>query len=209
MRLEVDVEVALRIASEVTRKFPFAASNAITRVAKEAVEAGKAEIAADFTIRKKFVIDRVQVLEYSKPSTLTAVIGINTKVQGSPLLLGFFEDGGEKLPSFGSGIAVPITGTDVRPSFQALIKPTWKFPALQIGPDHRGKHKTFIVPGVGVFERVRPGRDPDATKLIYLFEKSAPLGKHMNLRAAFIEKVNSRFPTIFREEYLKEIGKIR
>jgi len=206
MRLDVDVSVALRVCSEVLRKLPYAASSAITRVAKEAVDAGQKEILADFTIRKKFLVNRIRVLQYSTPSTLTAIVGIDTQVQGSPLLLGFFEEGGTKEP-IGTGLAIPITGTDVRPSFQSLIPATFKYQNLQL-IDDKGKHGTFTVPGIGVFERVAPGNSPDATKLIYLFENSAPLKKHMNLIAAFRAVVEERFATIFHEEFLKEIGKI-
>jgi hypothetical protein len=210
LKTEIDISVALKVTAQAIRKLPFATNNAITAVAKEMVDAGQKEITADFTIRKKFIINRLKILQYSKVSDLTAIIGINSDVQGSPLLLGFFEEGGTKEPDNGGGIAVPITGSPARPSFSDSVTRALQYTKLQlqaVGGAIEGKKQTYVVPGVGVFERIRPGNDPGATVLIYKFESSAPLKKHMNLIEVMSEVLNERFNPLFWIEYEKEVTK--
>lgn len=208
VRTEIDISVVLKVFATVLKKISFATNNALTRVAKEMRDEGQKEIAADFTIRKRFILTRLKILQYSKVSDLTAIVGIDAKVQGSPLLLGMFEEGGTKEPAHGSELAVPITGSPARPSFQDQVPTALRYSRLQFVAG-KGKKKTFIVPGVGIFERIAPGNSPDATVLIYKFESSAPLKKHMNLIAVMVEVVNARFNVIFWEEFDKEITKQR
>lgn len=200
----IDISVALKVFATVTKKLSFATNNALTRVAKECVDEGQKEIAADFTIRKRFILTRLKILQYSKVKNLTTIVGIDPKVQGSPLLLGFFEEGGTKEPQAGDAIAIPITGSPARPGFQDAIKTALKYVNLHI-QQGKGRQRTFVVPGVGIFERIKPGNGPDATVLIYKFQGSAPLKKHMGIIAVMSNVVSTRFNAIFWEEFEKEI----
>lgn len=200
--------MALKVFANVTKKISFATNNSLTRVAKEAVAEGQKEIAADFTIRKRFILTRLKILQYSRVSNLTTIVGIDAKVQGSPLLLGFFEEGGTKEPEFGSEIAVPITGSPARPSFLNAIKTALKYVNLHIEKG-KGLKRTYVVPGVGIFERIAPGNSPEATVLIYKFESSSPLKKHMSLIAVMTNVVADRFNAIFWEEFEKEVSRQR
>jgi hypothetical protein len=205
---EVDISLALKVTAQAIRKLPYATNNALTAVAKEMVTAGQAEIQEKFTIRKSFILKRLRILQYSRVSDLTTIVGINSEVQGSPLLLGYFEEGGEKEPSFGSGIAVPITGSPARSSFSDIVKSALQYTKLQLtdyGSAIEGKQQTYVVPGVGVFQRVAPGNGPDATVLLYAFENSAPLKKHMSLIEVMTEVVNERFNPIFWTQYEIEV----
>jgi len=76
--------------------------------------AGQKEVAADLQIRKKFILNRIKILQYSKVGNLTAIIGIDNKVQGAPLILSFLEEGGTKEPTAGPDIAIPLTGEAAR-----------------------------------------------------------------------------------------------
>jgi hypothetical protein len=204
----IDVSKAIKVFGVVTKKISYATNNALTRVAKEAVAEGQREIAADFTIRKRFILTRLKILKYSKVSNLTTIVGIDATVQGSPLLLGFFEEGGTKEPEHGTGIAVPITGSPARPSFQDAVKTALKFTNLEIEKG-KGKRRTYVIPGVGVFERISTGKSPDATVLIYKFEASGPLKKQMSLIAVMSNVVSERFNAIFWEEFEKEVTKFK
>jgi hypothetical protein len=211
----IDISQALKVFAHVTKKLSYAVNNSLTRVAKEAVAEGQREIAADFTIRKRFILTRVKILQYSTRSNLTTVVGIDANVQGSPLLLGFFEEGGTKQPEHGSEIAVPITGSFARPSFPNPIKSALKYTNLHI-EGGKGRQRTYVVPGVGIFERINvPGprekgaRKPSQTVLIYKFESSAPLKKHMSLIAVMSKVVADRFLAIFLEEFDKEVTRQR
>lgn len=201
---KIDISGALRTFDTIKKKLSYASNSALTRIAKECIDEGQKEIAADFTIRKRFILTRLQILQYSRVNTLTTIVGINSDVQGSSLLLGFFEEGGTKTPEHGDVIAVPITGSPARPQFTSPIRNALKYTNLQI-ENKKGKRRTYVVEGVGIFERIRKGDDPGATILIYKFESSAPLKKHMNLIEVMVQRVRDRWNAIYLEEFEKEV----
>jgi hypothetical protein len=212
----VDVEGVVQLTAAVLRQLPYATNNALTRTAKEAVDAGQKEVAADLQIRKRFILQRIKILQYSTVNNLTAIVGVDQKVLGSPLILGFLETGGEKVPTKGQELAIPLTGEAPRPTFPQPVKPSLAYPALQF-QNRRGRQRTFIIPGVGIFQRVqsyagrvlrglgRTGEGLDNTVLIYSFQPSAKLPPHMQLRKAMIAVIGARFSPIFTEEFTKEI----
>src|ERR1700730_15132408 len=132
IKTEIDISVALKVTSQVLKKLSYATNNALTRVAKECVDEGQKEIAADFTIRKKFILTKLKILKWSTLRNLTTIIGIDAKVTGSPLLLGFFEEGGTREPTHGGEIAEALTGSPVRKSFSRPILNALKYVNLQI-----------------------------------------------------------------------------
>ena len=213
----VDIEAVVDLTAAVLRQLPYAANNAITRVAKLAVDAGQKELAADLMIRKRFILSRVKVLQYSRVNDLTAIVGIDPRVQGAPLLLGFLEMGGEKTPTKGPEIAVPLTGESPRPTFGSSVRRGYYYANLHFA-DRKGWHRTYIIPGVGIFQRIRSlgkraqkklGVPPEAklsdSVLIYSFRPAAPLPPHIHLRNAMIEIIGTRFAPIFTEEFTAEI----
>lgn len=204
--VDIDTEQVVKLTAAVLRQLPYATNSAITRTAKEAVDAGQKEVAADLTVRKRFILNRIKILQYSKVNNLTAIVGIDTKVQGSPLILSFLEEGGEKQPQLGSDIAVPLTGELARPTFQDLIPNALKYKNLKFD-QRKGRQRTYVVPNVGVFERIAKGDSPGATVLIYSFKSSARLPQHIAVRAAFLKVIGERFNPIFSEEFVKEILK--
>lgn len=212
-KVEVDISVALKVTANVLRKLPFAINNALTRTAREMLEKGKVEIAAHLTVRKSgksSIVNRLQILKFSKTSDLTVIVGINANVQGAPILLGFLEEGGQKQPDNGPGIAVPLTGSPARPSFSASVVRALQYTKLnlqlaQTGDRIEGLQQTYEVPGVGIFKRVAPGSGPDATVMIYKFESTVPLPKKLSLLEVMKTVAQERFDPIFYEEFEKEI----
>jgi len=205
-KFEIDSGSVVRLTQQVLRQLPYAANNAITRTAKEAVDAGQKEVAADLQLRKRFILNRIRILQYSRVGNLEAVIGVDEKVQGAPLILGFLEEGGTKEPQHGQGIAIPLTGEAARPTFPDPVKTSLRYKNLAF-QNNKGKKRTFIVPEVGIFERVASGDSPDATVLIYSFKPSAPIRKEINLREVLLQVIGDRFAAIFSEEFQKEIIK--
>ncbi len=212
----VDVEAVVQLTAAVLRQLPYAMNSAITRTAKEAVDAGQKELAADLTIRKRFILQRIKILQYSRVNNLTAVVGIDPHVQGSPLILGFLETGGEKMPTKGSELAIPLTGEAPRPTFPQPVKTSLLYPNLRF-ENRRGRQRTFIIPGVGIFQRVQSyagrvlrklgarGEGLDNTVLIYSFKPAAPLPPHIHLRNAMLRVIGERFSPIFTEEFVHEV----
>lgn len=206
IQVNVDSEAVLKLCAAVLRQLPYATNNAITRTAKEAVDAGQKEVAADLQIRKTFLLRRIKILQYSKVNNLTAIIGIDAKVQGAPLILGFLEEGGTKEPLHGSDIAIPLTGEAPRPSFPESVVTSLRYSNLRFN-DRKGRKRTFLIPDVGIFQRIAAGDAPDATVLIYSFQPSAKLPAHLHLRNAMLKVIGERFSPIFSEEFSKEILK--
>lgn len=204
--VDIDMEGVVQLTAAVLRQLPYAANSAITRTAKEAVDAGQKEITADLTIRKKFILNKIKILQYSKVNNLTAIIGLDDKVQGAPLILGFLEEGGEKTPLHGPEIAIPLTGEAPRPTFSESVPSALRYTNLRFN-DRRGRKKTFVIPNVGVFQRVGKGDSPDATVLIYSFKPSARIPQHIHVRQAMLDVIGKRFAPIFTEEFVKEILK--
>lgn len=204
--VDVDVEQVVKLTAAVLRQLPFATNNAITRTAKEAVDAGQKEVAADLQIRKRFILNRIKILQYSRVSNLTAIIGVDTKIQGAPLLLGFLEEGGVKAPNAGQGIAIPLTGEAARPSFPESVTTALRYTNLRFD-NRKGRKKTFVIPNVGVFQRVGAGEQEGSTVLIYSFKASAKIPVHIHLKNAMLKVIGERFAPIFSEEFTKEILK--
>jgi hypothetical protein len=204
--VDIDVEEVVKLTAAVLRQLPYATNNAITRTAKEAVQAGREEVMANLTIRKKFILNRIKILQYSRVSNLTAIVGIDDNVQGAPLILSFLEEGGEKKPIHGDSLAIPLTGESPRPEFTESVPTALRYTNLRFDKG-RGRQKTYIVPNVGIFQRVAAGNSPDATVLIYSFKPAARLPQHIQLRAAMLKVIGERFNPIFTEEFTKEILK--
>lgn len=208
MKIDVDIDTdkVVALTAAVLKSLPYATNNAITRTAKEAVDAGQKEAGQDLVLRTTFVRNKIKILQYSRANNLTAVIGVDTsKTQGSPLILGFLEDGGEKTASLGPDLAIPLTGELARPSFIQKIPTSLRYPNLRINAQGQGRAKTFVIPNVGVFKRVGVGDDPSATVLIYSFKPTANIPKKLQLREAFLKVIGERFSPIFTEEFVKEI----
>lgn len=219
IKVDVDTSDVVKLTAAVLRQLPYATNNAITRTAKEAVDAGQKEVAADLQLRKRFLLNRIRILQYSKVGNLTAVIGVDTKVQGAPLILGFLEDGGTKEPTRGPDIAIPLTGEAPRPSFPDPVATSLRYTNLQFN-NRKGRKRTFIIPGVGIFQRIGAGAAvsrafhggtqaelDNQTVLIYSFKPNAKLQQHTHLRDAMLRVIGERFNAIFTEEFTKEILK--
>lgn len=202
--VDIDAEAVVKLTAAVLRQLPYATNNAITRTAKEAVEAGREEVMAKLTIRKKFILNRIKILQYSKVSNLTAIVGIDGTVQGAPLILSFLEEGGEKTPLHGDSLAIPLTGEAARPEFSESVPSALRYTNLRFDKG-RGRKRTYIVPNVGIFQRVAAGDSPEATVLIYSFKPAARLPQHIHLRAAMLRVIGDRFAPIFSEEFVREI----
>lgn len=214
IKIDIDAEQVVRLTAAVLRQLPYAANNAIIRTAKAIVETERAEITRVLEPRTKFAQNRIQILQYSKANDLTAIVGVNPKVQGSAVLLGFLlGDGGTKEPTVGGGIAEPITGSPSRPEFGSKIPRKLLYRQLGI-IQHvtstgkiqlKGKQRTFVLPNIGVFQREGPGRRD--IELIYKFAGSAHLRARMKFTSLAKNIIDKYFAQFFSEEFTKEILK--
>ncbi|HLW82556.1 MAG TPA: hypothetical protein VKS20_11010 [Candidatus Acidoferrales bacterium] len=77
IKATVDVSSAVQLTAEVLRQLPYAMNSAITRTAQEAAAAAQREASEHLQIRKNFILRRIRVLQFSRTSNLTAVIGVD------------------------------------------------------------------------------------------------------------------------------------
>jgi hypothetical protein len=227
IKTTLDISGALALTDLILRKVPYATNNALTRTAKEVVAIERDELKSEFQIRKQFILNRVQIVKYSTTSSLWTRVAINQKVQGGELLLAMFEEGGEKLPELGSEVAVPLTGGPARPSSAQTVRPSLMYKSLKMQKhttmlgkiQYKGDRRTFVVPGVGVFQRIsakrrsghaKPGqgdgRDVGGAVLIYSFKRGVPLRAQMHFVKTARALVERRFSDIWREEFVKEMA---
>lgn len=194
---------------------------AINDTAKEIQRKQRALLDSQLTIRKRdFIMRTVKIFEFAsvKKGKLYAVVGIDGRK--GKLLMPMFEFGGEKTPRKGKNVAVPITGSPTRRSFEQPVADEFTFNKLRFRKHQtrsgktqwRGDQHTFIVPGIGVFQRVRSKTrrekdkawtnsrgqtlryDRSTTVLLYHFERSSPIKKRMN----FFVLARNTYATHFR-----------
>lgn len=199
------------------KKVRQAASKALSQTILQVQHAERIELNREFTIRKAaFMRNRVKIFRFPKWSEdggLVAVIGINDKVKGTPLLLAQFEDGGKKSPVQGSRVAIPITGGKARPDFKKSVPPSMRIPRLDFqknkGGIPIGKRRTFILPTAkgeyAVFQRGPGGRSLGKDKNmspLYIFRNTVPLKKRMQFLRIATDLAGEQLPKLFNR-YLR------
>jgi hypothetical protein len=224
---KLDTSGALALFDLILKTIPYATNNALTRTAKELIVVERDELAREFQIRKQFILNRVQITKWSRVNSLWTEVSINKNVQGGELLLTMFEEGGEKLPGLGSEIAVPLTGTTARPTFAQSNATALAYKKLQIEKhitelgkiQYKGARRTFVIPGVGIFQRNQgkrrgkratkgqgSGRDESGATLIYSFKRAVPLRAQMHFVRTARDFVIERFEIVWREEFVRELA---
>ena len=183
------------------KRVAYGMSQALNNTALAVQTAQRVNLDKEFTIRKAgFMYRLIKVKFASVPKDLPVaeVYVDNTKQR---VLLGLFEDGGEREPSVGQEVAVPLTGEAARPSFGQLVQDQFTFQSLrfkQRGQGSKvweGQQHTFLIPGFGVFMRVAK----KVTNLIYAFKPPMKLAK----RLGFVDTAEKVFAERFQDEFNK------
>jgi len=224
IKTQIDVSRGLQLTDLLLKKIPYATNNALTRTARELVDVEREELKTEFQIRKPFILNRVRITKFSRVNDLWTRVAIDSKVQGGKLLLAMFEEGGEKMPELGSELAVPITGGAARPSFSQTVRPSLLYKALHMRKSvtsagkiqYKGDRRTFIIAGVGIFQRVsnkkRGARNRAGSSqksgavLLYKFKPGVALRAQMHFVRTARELVAKRFNVIWREELARELA---
>lgn len=227
IKTQIDLTRGLQLTDLLLKKIPYATNNALTRTAKEVVDAERQALGREFQIRKPFVLSRVKITKYSRANDLWTRVAIDSNVQGGKLLLAEFEEGGEKLPEAGSELAVPLTGGPARPTFGQTLRPSLAYKALHMQrrttkrglTQYKGDKRTFVIAGVGIFQRVanksRGRRAPkgeaqapnrSGVVLLYRFKPEVPLRAQMHFVQTARDLVMQRFDVIWGEELAKELA---
>lgn len=127
-------DLSLRLAGKNLNR---AMSDSIVDVLKLAQQAVIAHAVSVFTIRRRsFLNQSIKITEFPKATKLVGEIGVrnpNSAPADRANVLGKFEIGGTKRSRAEGLIAVPITGSPVKPKARSIIKPQFRPVALLLG----------------------------------------------------------------------------
>lgn len=205
MRLNVTIDTsALKVRTDrEIKRLAFNTALALNETAKDIQTAERVNLDRTLKLRKTgFMYRLIKITQFAsaKQGIPFAEVAIDPTKKG--VLLSKLESGGIKVSeSGGKSVAIPITGTAVRPSFGQLVTPslqrsklrfkakrTRKGKTIYIGPQH-----TFLIPGIGIFQKI----SSRVNQLIYLFKKKPVLKPELNFIAVASKVANENWPKQF------------
>lgn len=187
IKLRVDNSQLLLRLRNGEKRLAYAVVNAINRTAEDIQAAERQRVRSEFVLRKpEFVLRQAAII---KPfasvgqGRLFAEISVGQKPR---LLLGEFEEGGERLPFKGKSVAVPVIG-GARASKSASVPEELFIQRLRFKRGRKGARTiwrgllgTYLVPGVGIFQR-RKGIK--LGKPLYIFAHNVKLDRRLHFVA--------------------------
>lgn len=196
MRLDVQIDTSALKARTLreAKNLAYSTSQALNATAKDVQAAERAHMDRTYHLRRAgFMYRMIKIFQFSnaRQGIPFVEIGVDKKPR---LLLGVFEEGGQREPFKGHNVAVPITGSEARPGDMSTIPEQFTFRKMQFRRhttangkvQWRGENHTFLIPDVGVFTRTdqpqkterrkksftgRAGRVLRETKLVKLLYK--------------------------------------
>ena len=204
-----------------------ATNNTLLRIQAEE----RRQMRTAFVIRKSGFMDReiAHILPFAnaREGRVWGEIEIASKPR---LLLSIYELGGVRPAFKGKRVAVPLTGTETRPTFEDYVPTQFTYTKLYLkktralkgltksgrqrraviaGKVRQGEHGTYMIPKVGVFRRPTMGlkrRKPGhgvPSHLIYAFSKRPKLERQLRWHDTARSVANQWYP----EELSREITK--
>lgn len=194
------------------KKLGYAVANGINDTAKTIQAETRAEVARKFTLRGAkgaFVVRQAAVIKpfaSAKAGRPFAEIAVGKRER---LLLAQFEEGGKRQPFKGAKVAVPITGGPARPTFESSVVAQLRLSRLRLRPDPRdprrliGSQGTYTVPGIGLFQRLGPGRRN--SRLVYAFDPDVQLPKRLAFRQLWRQRAEALLDDNIEKHIKKEL----
>lgn len=219
VNLKVDTSNLVLRLEKGQRRLAYVVANALNRTAKDIQTEERARVAGEFTIRKpEFILRQAAIIKpFASATQGRAFVDISVG-QKSRLLLSTFEEGGARPPFKGKSVAVPITGEEARPSFEQPVPQNLRFTGLRFKLSkgdrrlrrkggrsrheiRRGEHGTYLIPGVGVFQR-----SGGESHLIYSFESSIALKPRLRFLDTARRVTSARFNENLQRETISAIS---
>lgn len=215
VNLEIDsTQLILRLRNG-QRRLAYAAVNAINNTAKRIQAAEWARAQEIFTIRKvEFMrreVAKIKPFASVRAARAFAEISVGQKDR---LLLSAFERGAVREPVMEDAkrVAEPIDPrkgkpSPARPTWQQNVLPELWRRRLNFDLTKRGKKRkavretrTYLIPALGIFQRIGPGPVKIATRAVYLFTKGKKLRPILKFKETGIKEAKKWF----REEMQRE-----
>jgi hypothetical protein len=189
-----------------SKRLAYSAVQGLNKTATDIQTAQRVNLDRKFTLRKAGFIYRLIKVAFASVGKDVPFAEVYVDPTKQRVLLGLFEDGGTRDAAKGQNVAVPITGEAARPSFGSLVVDAFTFTKLRFKPRdgkhggqtvYEGKQGTFLIPGVGVFQRI----GQKATELIYAFKKPMKLDKRLEFTKTAEQVFKDKFEKNFNDAY--------
>jgi hypothetical protein len=188
------------------KRLAYSAVQGLNKTATDIQTAQRVNLDRKFTIRKAGFMYRLIKVAFASVGKEVPFAEVYVDPTKTRVLLGLFEDGGTRDAAKGQNVAVPITGEAARPSFGSLVIDAFTFTKLRFKPRdgshggqtvYEGKQNTFLIPGVGVFQRI----GQKATQLIYAFKRPMKMDKRLGFTDTAEKTFNEKFEKNFNDAY--------
>ena len=179
--VEFDSRDTERWLGKMAKQTSFALSVAINDTLKDAQKVQRAHQRRVFTVRRPQFVDRsVKIKRFATKRTLTGTMSIDPPGgQKRADIITKFERGGQKRPRDGRHLAIPIDAKRTKAGVVSRRNRPKGFNFKRVGRSIRGDRRTFIIPGVGIFQRV--GRRKNSRiRLLYAFKTQVPIDRRLD-----------------------------
>lgn len=215
MRINVKIDTkALKARTQrEAKRLAFSTAQALNETAKEIQTAERVNLDRKFTVRKAgFMYRLIKITAFASPRKGRPFAEVAIDPTKKRVLLGIFERGGEKEPAKGKSVAVPLTGGPARPSFKQPVREEFTFRKLRFRRHStktgkvqwKGEKRTFIIPGLGVLQRVGGKTKSSAAKLIYAFQRRPRLKALLSFTEIAVRTFKREFERQFRKAISRE-----
>ena len=225
INIGLDDRETRRVLGAFHRQLPFATAKAINDTAKDFQRAQLARMGTAFTVRSRTFIPRsVKIKPFARKTTLEATVAVappgGTRTAD---ILVKFERGGVKRPRTGGHLVIPV---DARRTQRGIVRKDQRPRALhfrKVGRAFRGDRRTFLIPGVGIFQRtgrrgagrrlasyIRTRRVRDQNiRMLFSMTRSAPIRKQLRFISTARKIIPRVFPGHLRTQLRRAIATAR
>jgi hypothetical protein len=204
IRVQIDTKALQQRTLRESKRLAYSTAQALNRTAKTVQLAEQANLDRKFTVRKHtFMYRLIKIKQWANVKAARPFVEIFVDSAKARVLLGIFEEGGEKQPAVGKEVAVPVTGGPARRSFAAGVAQDFTFRAMNLKQKRganiwQGRQGTYEIPGVGVFQHIA-GQLKGAW--LYVFKRRPKLRKTLGFGEVAAKEFSAEFEKEFRRAY--------
>lgn len=198
-----DFGKAGRFMGRMADQFPFAISKTINATALDFQRFQRLHQRNVFEVRRAAFVDRsVKIKPFARKTSLEAVVTVDPPGgQARADILTKFEPGGRKTAKDGRSVAVPFEAGRTKKGIIRKGERPRSFAFRKAGRVFKGKRRTFMIPGVGIFRRL----GSESVALVYLLVRSVPIPKSLRFIANAKKVVPRVLPGHFSTEFANAV----
>ncbi len=208
--VEFDSRDTERFLGGLAKQTSFALSVAINDTLKDAQKVQRSHQRRVFTVRRPQFVDRsVKIKPFATKRTLEGTMAIDPPGgQQRSDIIAKFERGGQKRPRDGRHLAVPIDVKRTKAGVVTRRNRPKGFLFKRVGRSIRGERRTFIIPGVGIFQRV--GRRKNSRiRLLYAFKTQVRIDRRLDFITNAERVVRQMFDRNFDRAFDRAVATAR